>query len=88
MSILAWIVVGIAAGWLVKSVAPGEGLGGFVGDLVVGVTGAVTAGWIFDSFSNPTVNPLGGSIVVAFVGAAAFLWTARVLAKRWAKARV
>jgi uncharacterized membrane protein YeaQ/YmgE (transglycosylase-associated protein family) len=68
VSILAWIIVGIAAGWLAKSVAPGRGLGGLVGDLVVGVTGAVGAGLVFDSFGNPTGHPLGGSIVMGFRG--------------------
>jgi len=36
MSWLAWIIVGIIAGWLAKMVIPGEGPGGMIGDLVSG----------------------------------------------------
>jgi uncharacterized membrane protein YeaQ/YmgE (transglycosylase-associated protein family) len=85
VSILAWIIVGIGAGWLARSVAPGQDLGGLVRDFVIGATGAVSAGWIFQSFGNPTGHSLGGSIVIAFVGAVVFLRTAQLLAKKRAK---
>jgi len=57
MSILAWIIVGMIAGWLMKIAAPGEGPGGILGDLAVGVIGALIGGWIFYSFGRP-----GGSV--------------------------
>jgi hypothetical protein len=41
MSILSWIIVGIAAGWLGRMVIPGEGPVGLFGDLVIGVVGAI-----------------------------------------------
>src|SRR3989304_2557872 len=41
MTILAWIVVGIIAGWLAKTVMPGTGPGGILGGLIVGGTGGV-----------------------------------------------
>lgn len=79
MSILAWIVVGIIAGFLGRSVVPGEGPGGLVGDLVIGVVGALIGGWVFNSFGNPGVSGLNvWSIVVAFVGSVVLLLIMRM----------
>jgi len=44
MGFIAWIVVGIIAGFLAKFVVPGEGPGGVLGDLIIGVIGASSAG--------------------------------------------
>lgn len=83
MNILAWIVVGIIAGWLAKMVVPGEGPGGIVGDLVVGVIGALIGGWLFHSFGHAGVTGLNiGSILVAFIGGVILLWILRVVTGR------
>jgi len=68
-SILAWIVVGIIAGWLAKVVVPGEGPGGVAGDLVVGIVGALVGGWLFEALGHAGVTGLNvPSIIVAFIG--------------------
>lgn len=88
MSILAWVLVGIIAGWLAKIVVPGEGPGGIVGDLVVGVLGAIIGGWLFHSFGHGSFGHAGvtglnlGSILVAFVGGVVLLWILRLLTGR------
>ncbi len=79
MGILAWIVVGIIAGYLAKRVMPGVRAGGVLGDLVVGVIGALVGGWFFNHFGHPAVTGNIYSIVVAFLGAVIFLWTIRLL---------
>ncbi len=80
MGILAWIIVGIIAGWLAKIVVPGEGPGGIVGDFVVGVLGAIIGGWLFSSFGHVGVTGLNlGSILVAFVGGVVLLWILRLV---------
>jgi uncharacterized membrane protein YeaQ/YmgE (transglycosylase-associated protein family) len=80
MHILAWIVVGIIAGWLAKIVVPGEGPGGVLGDLVVGVIGALIGGWLFNSLGHAGVTGLNiGSIVVAFIGGVILLWILRLV---------
>ncbi|HLW60975.1 MAG TPA: GlsB/YeaQ/YmgE family stress response membrane protein [bacterium] len=82
MSIMAWIIVGIIAGWMAKRVIPGEGPKGVLGDLVVGIVGAIAGGWIFAYFGHPGPTGLNiGSIVVAFVGAVAVLWLMRLLTR-------
>jgi uncharacterized membrane protein YeaQ/YmgE (transglycosylase-associated protein family) len=83
MSILAWIVVGVIAGWLAKMVLPGEGPAGLLGDLVIGVIGAVVGGWIFGYFGHPGATGVNlGSLVVAFVGAVVVLWLMRLFTGR------
>ncbi|HEV8340341.1 MAG TPA: GlsB/YeaQ/YmgE family stress response membrane protein [bacterium] len=81
MTILAWIVVGIVAGYLAKSVM-GEGPGGLVGSLIVGVVGAFVGGWIFNYFGHAGATGLNlGSILVAFVGAVVLLFVLRLLTR-------
>jgi uncharacterized membrane protein YeaQ/YmgE (transglycosylase-associated protein family) len=80
MSILAWIVVGIVAGFLAKAVVPGEGPGGILGDLIVGVVGAVLGGWIMNAFGNAGASGINiWSIFVAFLGAVVLLFLLRAL---------
>lgn len=71
MSILSWILVGLIAGWLAGMVMKGGGYG-VVGDIIVGIIGAVVGGFL-------ATNLLGApgavdgfnltSIFVAFLGA-------------------
>jgi uncharacterized membrane protein YeaQ/YmgE (transglycosylase-associated protein family) len=71
------VLLGAVAGYLAKRVR-GEGPYGLPGDIVLGVVGALVAGWIFPGAATLSV----GSIVVAFVGAAVVLWGIRALAAR------
>jgi uncharacterized membrane protein YeaQ/YmgE (transglycosylase-associated protein family) len=41
MGIFAWLIVGVIVGWLAGMVVKGKGFG-LVGNIVVGVVGAVT----------------------------------------------
>jgi uncharacterized membrane protein YeaQ/YmgE (transglycosylase-associated protein family) len=76
---MAWIIVGIIAGWFAKRLIPGEGPGGVLGDLVISAVGAVVGGWIFTYFGHPGATGVNiGSIVVAFVGAVVVLWLMRL----------
>jgi uncharacterized membrane protein YeaQ/YmgE (transglycosylase-associated protein family) len=87
MTILAWIVVGIIAGFLAKTMVPGEGPGGLLGDLIVGIVGALIGGWIFNSFGHLGVTGLNlWSILVAFVGGVVLLLIIRLLTGRRAVA--
>ena len=84
MSILAWIVVGLIAGFLARLALPGEepGPGGIVGDLIAGIIGALVGGWIFRAMGMGGVTGINiGSILVAFIGAIIFLVIWRAIAK-------
>ena len=46
MGILAWIVIGLVAGWLAHAVLGGRG--GLFGNIAVGLIGAIVGGFLFD----------------------------------------
>jgi uncharacterized membrane protein YeaQ/YmgE (transglycosylase-associated protein family) len=83
MSFRAWLVVGVVAGFLARYVVPGEGPGGIVGDLIVGVVGAILGGWIFNVLGHAGATGINlYSIFVAFVGAVVLLFILRALTGR------
>jgi uncharacterized membrane protein YeaQ/YmgE (transglycosylase-associated protein family) len=77
--ILAWIVVGLIAGWLTGLVMKGGGYG-IVGDLIVGLVGALIGGFVVGLFFPGSVG-LIGSIIVAFIGAVIFVVILRALSR-------
>jgi uncharacterized membrane protein YeaQ/YmgE (transglycosylase-associated protein family) len=71
MGLLAWIIVGLIAGWLAGVVMRGGGYG-LLGDILVGIVGAIIGGFLAGAlFGIP--NPINGisvtSIIIAFLGA-------------------
>jgi uncharacterized membrane protein YeaQ/YmgE (transglycosylase-associated protein family) len=69
MSIFAWIILGLIAGFIGSKIVNkrGEGL---VLDLVLGIVGAIAGGWIFNTFGASGVTGLNlYSLMVAVVGA-------------------
>jgi len=77
MSILWFLIVGLVAGWLAGVLVKGGGFG-LVGDLAVGVIGAVLGGWLFSTLGVSAGGGLVGSIVVATVGAVVLLVIVRL----------
>jgi uncharacterized membrane protein YeaQ/YmgE (transglycosylase-associated protein family) len=73
-SILIWIIVGAIAGFLAGLIVKGYGLG-LVGNIVVGIIGAIIAGWLLPTLglSFSLGNPLVTSIVYATIGAVVLL---------------
>ncbi|HTT38699.1 MAG TPA: GlsB/YeaQ/YmgE family stress response membrane protein [Burkholderiales bacterium] len=73
MSLLAWIVLGLVAGFIASKIVNKSGEG-FILDIVLGVVGAVVGGWLFTSFGMPGVTGFNlYSVLVAVVGAALLL---------------
>jgi len=73
MSILAWLVLGLIAGFIGSKLVnkTGEGL---VLDIGVGIVGAIVGGWLFSVFGMSGVTGLNlYSLVVAVIGAVVFL---------------
>ncbi len=82
MSILAWLVVGFIAGFLARVAVPDEGGGGIIGDLIVGVVGAMLGGWIFTYLGHAGPSGINlYSIGVAFVGAVLLLLVLRTFTR-------
>jgi uncharacterized membrane protein YeaQ/YmgE (transglycosylase-associated protein family) len=84
MGILSWIIVGLIAGWLAGMVMKGGGYG-LIGDIIVGVIGALLGGWIANNILHIGAGVSGinlESILVAFGGAVVLLLILRLLAGR------
>jgi len=87
MGIVVWIIVGLIAGWLAGQIMKGSGYG-LIGDLVLGLVGAIVGGWLFGLVA-PAAEPSGflGSIIVATIGAVALIFVVRALRGRNVVAR-
>jgi uncharacterized membrane protein YeaQ/YmgE (transglycosylase-associated protein family) len=82
MSFLAWIILGLIAGFIGSKLVNkrGEGL---VLDIVLGVVGAFVGGWLFTTFGMTGVTGLNlYSMVVAVIGAVVVLVIYHALARR------
>jgi uncharacterized membrane protein YeaQ/YmgE (transglycosylase-associated protein family) len=76
------LIVGLVAGWLAGKIMKGKGFG-LIGDLIVGVVGAVIGNWIFIMLGFSVYgNGLIGSILVALIGALILLFAVRMFKKR------
>jgi uncharacterized membrane protein YeaQ/YmgE (transglycosylase-associated protein family) len=82
--IIAWLIVGLVAGWLASMVSRGHGYG-LIGDLIVGLVGALIGGFLAGLIFHATLG-LVGTIVVAFVGAVILLALLRAFGGRRARA--
>ena len=73
MSILAWVVLGLVAGFIASKLVNKTG-GSLVVDLVLGIVGAVVGGFLFNQFGSAGVTGLNlYSLLVAVVGAVVVL---------------
>jgi uncharacterized membrane protein YeaQ/YmgE (transglycosylase-associated protein family) len=84
MGILAWIVVGLIAGFFAGLVVKGGGYG-CIGDVIVGVVGGLLGGFVASYFFHMG-DPMSGinlpSILIAFAGAVVLLLIIRLFAGR------
>lgn len=73
MSILAWIVLGLLAGFIASKLINKSGEGLFL-DIILGIVGAVVGGFVFNAFGASGVTGLNVySLFVAVIGAVVFL---------------
>jgi uncharacterized membrane protein YeaQ/YmgE (transglycosylase-associated protein family) len=69
MSFLAWIVLGLIAGFIASKIVNKTG-SGLLMDILLGVVGAMVGGWLFNTFGGTGVTGLNlYSMLVAVVGA-------------------
>jgi uncharacterized membrane protein YeaQ/YmgE (transglycosylase-associated protein family) len=81
---VAWVVVGLLAGWLAGFVMKGGGYG-LIGDMVLGLVGSVVGGWIFRALGVSAGGGIFPTVFVAFVGAVIVIVAQR---KLWPTARL
>jgi uncharacterized membrane protein YeaQ/YmgE (transglycosylase-associated protein family) len=74
MSLLAWIVLGLLAGFIASKIVNRQG-SGWLADIVLGVIGAVAGGALFRVFGASGVSGVNlHSLIVAICGAVAVLF--------------
>ncbi|HEX4966148.1 MAG TPA: GlsB/YeaQ/YmgE family stress response membrane protein [Thermoanaerobaculia bacterium] len=78
MSFIWFILIGLVAGWLAGQVMKGGGYG-VIGDIIVGVIGALLGGWLFGVLGIWPGGGLIGSLIVAFIGACILLFLVRLI---------
>ncbi len=84
MGLLSWLIVGLIAGWLASQVMKGGG-SGLIGDIVVGIVGAMIGGFLAGNLLGipNAVNGINlSSIVVAFLGAVILIAILRMISGR------
>ncbi len=73
MSFLAWIILGLIAGFIGSKIVNKRGEGLFL-DIILGIVGAVVGGWLFNRFGATGVTGLNlYSLLVAVVGSIVIL---------------
>ena len=73
MSWLAWIVLGLLAGFIGSKIVNRRGEG-MILDILLGIVGAIVGGWLFNKFGSSGVTGLNlYSLVVAVVGSVVVL---------------
>lgn len=80
MEYVWFILIGLAAGWLAGQLMEGGGFG-IVGDIIIGVIGALLGGFLFRTLGVSAGPGLLGSVIVATIGAVVFLFLLRVITK-------
>jgi uncharacterized membrane protein YeaQ/YmgE (transglycosylase-associated protein family) len=82
MSVLAWVVLGLIAGFVASNILTRSGRGLLL-DLVLGVVGAVVGGFLFTAIGATGITGFNlYSMLVAIVGAIVVLWAYHALSGR------
>ena len=81
MSFLAWIILGLLAGFIGSKIVNHRGEGAFL-DIILGIVGAVVGGWLFGMFGAAPVSGVNlYSLLVAVIGSVVVLVAYHALAR-------
>jgi len=76
--IVIWLAIGAIAGWLASQLIRGGGYG-LIGDIVVGIIGAVIAGYLLPLVGIHLGAGFVRSVINAFIGACLLLTALRLV---------
>jgi uncharacterized membrane protein YeaQ/YmgE (transglycosylase-associated protein family) len=83
MHIIAWLVLGLLAGFIASKIVNRQGNEGLLMNIVIGVVGAEVGGWLFRLFGMSGATGLNVySLLVAVVGATILLFIYHQLIRR------
>ena len=78
MAFVWFIFIGLIAGWLAGVIVKGGGFG-IIGDIIVGVLGALLGGFLFRFFGVYLGGGMFGAILVATIGAIVLIAVLRLI---------
>jgi uncharacterized membrane protein YeaQ/YmgE (transglycosylase-associated protein family) len=77
MGVLAWIVIGLIAGWLAAKITNSPR--GLLRNIAVGLLGAILGGLLFSRLGLQVVPDFWGQLITAIVGAVVLLLLLQVI---------
>ena len=80
MQILWILIIGALAGWIAGLIMKGGGFG-TIGNIVVGIIGAVVGGYLFGALGISLGGGLLGTVATAVVGAVVLIFIVRLIKK-------
>ena len=79
---VTWIVIGGLAGLIAKAIMPGKDPGGCIVTILLGIGGAVVAGFIGRTLGWYGADDTGAGFIAAIIGALIILFIYRLVAGR------
>jgi uncharacterized membrane protein YeaQ/YmgE (transglycosylase-associated protein family) len=71
MGVIAWIVIGLLAGWVAAKLTNAPH--GLIRNLIIGLIGALVGGFLFEKLNVVVVQDFWGNLITATIGAVVFL---------------
>jgi uncharacterized membrane protein YeaQ/YmgE (transglycosylase-associated protein family) len=71
MGVIAWIVIGLLAGWIAARLTNAPH--GLIRNLIIGLIGALVGGFLFEKLNVVVVADFWGNLITATIGAVVFL---------------
>lgn len=81
MEFLWFALIGIAAGWIGGQLMRGGGFG-LLGNLIVGLVGAMLGGWVMSLLNISAGGGMVGSLITAVIGAVVLLFVVGLVRKK------
>ena len=83
MGLISWIIVGAIAGLLAKWIMPGDGPGGFIITVILGMVGASVGGFVMSIIGGTGATGFNiWSVLVATLGAVILLFLYGLVTRR------
>jgi uncharacterized membrane protein YeaQ/YmgE (transglycosylase-associated protein family) len=77
MSVFAWILIGLIAGWLAAKIT--DAPRGLLRNLVVGLVGSLVGGFLFGKLGVHVVPDFWGELITSTIGAVVLLFLLQVI---------
>lgn len=83
MGLIAWIILGAAAGWIASKINGTDDQQGWIMNIVMGIAGALIGGFIWGIFDDGfTIDFSIGSLILAIIGALILSWAISMFTRR------